>query len=145
MSNDTKQSGALPGQKRSSSTLISRRTILIWLVGAAAAETIASGTTWQKFIHALQALFTPHYDLPGGHLLLSYGQPTHPINSLAWSPDGKTIASGSADKTVRVWNASSGKTLLTYRGHTDVVNSLAWSPNGTRVASASQDGTVQIW
>ena len=64
---------------------------------------------------------------------------------MAWSPDGRHLASASADKTVRVWDASSGQTLLTYSGHTGTVASVAWSPDGKRLASASEDQTVQVW
>ena len=45
---------------------------------------------------------------------------TDVVENVAWSPDGKRIASGSADKTVQVWDASSGSLLLTYNGHTDM-------------------------
>jgi len=65
--------------------------------------------------------------------------------SVAWSPDGKRLASASADKTVQVWDAASGATLLTYHRHTDAVLSVAWSPDGKRLASASADKTVQVW
>ncbi|TME00384.1 MAG: hypothetical protein E6I80_25985 [Chloroflexi bacterium] len=67
------------------------------------------------------------------------------VNAVAWSSDGKKIASASADTNVQVWNVATGGNILTYRGHSSKVNSVAWSPNGTRIASASDDRTVQIW
>ena len=49
---------------------------------------------------------------------------------VAWSPDGKRLATGSDDKTAKVWDAASGQELLTLRGHTGAVYSVAWSPDG---------------
>jgi Tol biopolymer transport system component len=63
----------------------------------------------------------------------------------AWSPDGRRIGSGSADKTVQVWDALDGSHVFTYRGHTDAVYTVAWSPDGKRIASCSKDKTVQVW
>ena len=67
------------------------------------------------------------------------------VNAVAWSPDGKRIASGSNDGTVQVWDATDGGHVFTYRGHIDRVNAVAWSPDGRRIASGSADGTVQVW
>ena len=66
--------------------------------------------------------------------------------SVAFSPDGKRIASASQDRTVKVWDARTGQETLTLKGHTDVVSgSVAFSPDGKRLASASEDGTVKVW
>jgi hypothetical protein len=67
------------------------------------------------------------------------------VNSVAWSPDGKTLASASADHTVRLWDATSGQSLRTLSGHQSYVNSVAWSPDGKTLASASSDHTVRLW
>lgn len=67
------------------------------------------------------------------------------ITALAWSPNGKWLASASYDKTVQVWDAAHGKQLLTYKEHRGHVNALAWSPDNMRLASASDDSTVRVW
>jgi eukaryotic-like serine/threonine-protein kinase len=67
------------------------------------------------------------------------------VNAVAWSPDGRYIASGSLDQTVQVWEALSGKDHFVYHNHHDAVSSVAWSPGGTQIASGSLDQTVQVW
>lgn len=62
-----------------------------------------------------------------------------------FSPDGKQIATSSADKTVRVWNADGSGEPVLLRGHDTEVMKVAWSPGGERVASASRDKTVRVW
>ncbi|RYO00688.1 putative WD repeat-containing protein, partial [Alternaria tenuissima] len=67
------------------------------------------------------------------------------VNAVAFSPDGKTLASASTDRTAKVWNAGSGKALQTLNDHSDKVYAVAFSPDGKTLASASDDGTVQVW
>ena len=67
------------------------------------------------------------------------------IYSVAWSPDGKLIASGSYDKMVKLWDASTGREARNLQDHIDAVFAVAFSPDGKRLASASQDRTVKIW
>ncbi len=70
---------------------------------------------------------------------------TDAVYSVAWSPDGKQLASAGHDGTVQVWNATDGGNVYTYKGHTNVVLAMAWSPDGKRIASGSVDKTVQVW
>ncbi|MBQ2387231.1 MAG: hypothetical protein II300_08135, partial [Bacteroidales bacterium] len=67
------------------------------------------------------------------------------VNSVAYSPDGTKIISGSDDGTIKIWDANTGKYLKTLEGHSDWVNSVAYSPDGTKIISGSDDGTIKIW
>ncbi len=68
------------------------------------------------------------------------------VNSVAYSPDGRTIASGGGrGDTIRLWDAGTGEHLRPLTGHTDWVRSVAYSPDGRTIASGSDDDTIRLW
>ncbi|BAY87949.1 WD-40 repeat protein (plasmid) [Calothrix parasitica NIES-267] len=66
------------------------------------------------------------------------------VNSVAFSPEGNTIATASDDNTVKLWNLQ-GEEIKTLTGHNSAVNSVAFSPDGNTIATASDDNTVKLW
>jgi RNA polymerase sigma factor (sigma-70 family) len=96
------------------------------------------------------------WDLPGSATLLRPDAPTDAVDlhrlghqsgvyATAVSPDGKVIATGSHDWTVRLWDAGSGKEIRQLRGHTEWVADLCYSRDGKLLASAGNDGRVNVW
>ncbi len=67
------------------------------------------------------------------------------VHSVAWSPDGKRLATASSDRTVRIWDTEAGSELAVLHSHDDWVRGVAWSPDGQRLATASRDHTARIW
>jgi RNA polymerase sigma factor (sigma-70 family) len=65
--------------------------------------------------------------------------------SLAFAPDSQTLASASSDKTVKLWDASSGRLLRTLHGHEKSVDDVLYSPDGNTLASASRDHSIRLW
>src|SRR5205807_1066953 len=67
------------------------------------------------------------------------------VLSVAYSPDSKTLASASDDKTVKLWDVATGKEQATLKGHAKEVTSVAFSPDGKTLASGSLDQSIELW
>ena len=67
------------------------------------------------------------------------------VRSVCFNHDGSQIASGSNDKTVKVWNAKTGDLVQTLEGHSHYVNSVCFNHDGSQIASGSYDETVKVW
>ena len=80
-----------------------------------------------------------------GNLLQTLTGHSHSVNSVAYSPDGQTLASGSNDNTIKLWNVKTRKLLQTLTGHSSLVSSVAYSPDGQTLASGSDDNTIKLW
>ncbi|CAD8215229.1 unnamed protein product [Paramecium octaurelia] len=65
--------------------------------------------------------------------------------TICYSPDGTTLASGSGDKSIRLWDVKSGQQKAKLDGHSCAVNSICYSPDGTTLASGSLDDSIRLW
>jgi len=85
------------------------------------------------------------WDVARRHCVMSIAAHTARIFSVAISPDGAMVASGSIDNTIKLWNLKTGTGLATLNGHKRAVWALAFSPDGKTLASGSGDHTVRLW
>jgi len=124
-------SATAPAASAQESRLSSRSFRLVYAVLALALVT-GGGVVWYYVGTARdKALFTLK-----GHSGMVW--------SVAFSPDGRRIVTGSLDNTAKVWDAQSGKEL-TFKGHSEAIWSVAFSPDGTRVVTGSEDGKARVW
>jgi hypothetical protein len=84
------------------------------------------------------------WDTKAGKKLFILSGHTGIVHGVAYSPDGRRLASASADQTVKVWDAITGEEVLTFRGHKSLVYAVTFSPDGRRLASGSADRTIKI-
>ena len=85
------------------------------------------------------------WDAAAGRALRELDGRSNSVDSVAFSPDGRTLATVLGDNKVRLWDAASGLRLHVLKGHSDTFISVAFSPDGRTVATGSSDGTTWFW
>jgi len=70
---------------------------------------------------------------------------TFVVRMVAFSPDGQRLATGGTDRTVKIWDLTTGQEILTLKGHTAMITSLHFVSEGRRLMSADMNGTVRVW
>jgi RNA polymerase sigma factor (sigma-70 family) len=100
-----------------------------------------------KKIFAADGNHVSVWDPTTGEPLDDFGGHRYTIWAVAWSPDGKRLASGAAytDNVGRVWDAQTGRNVFELRGHESGIEVTAYSPDGSLLATGSQDGTARLW
>jgi WD40 repeat protein len=129
---------------------------LSMLLGLEAAKTDRTGQTQDVLSQALETSRmrdvrgisnTAPLPAPPGDRLRIHGKalPRGAIRAVALSPNGRVVATGHGDDTLRLWSATTGRQLKVLRGHQGDVDAVAFSPDGKLLASGSTDGTGRLW
>ncbi|KAJ9139419.1 WD40 repeat-like protein [Pleurostoma richardsiae] len=145
------------GQRFAGLLTDARRFILShkWIIENVPLQTYASALVFSPVRSEVRALFQaeepswitlkPIVDADWSACLQTLMGHSKGIESVAFSPDGTKIASGSADKTAKIWDTALGTCLQTLRGHSKRVESVAFSPDGKQAVSSSEDRTIKLW
>ncbi|MEO6890543.1 MAG: protein kinase [Ktedonobacteraceae bacterium] len=132
-----------PGGSSLGSGVSARITRRRALIGLGVVTVALGGSVWW-----LQGIFIPPATsistLPT-RPTLTYTGHENVVYAVAWSPNGKRIASADANGIVQVWDAVDGRHVLKYTEQASFIDGVAWSPDGKWIASASEDSTVQVW
>ncbi len=85
------------------------------------------------------------WDAESHQLLQSFGGHSKRVTSLAFSPDGDKVLTGSWDSTAKLWDVETGIELRTFQGHSSYIDSVAYSPDGTKILTGGWDDTAKLW
>ncbi|CCM05582.1 uncharacterized protein FIBRA_07810 [Fibroporia radiculosa] len=118
--------------------------VLFWLEVLSLTQSLSGPAS---ALYSISCMFTSVWDAQTGvQSLPAFDGHTGGVLSVAFSPDGRHIVSGSRDNTIRVWDAQAGAQLLpAFDGHTSWVTSVAFSPDGRYIVSGSFGGTIRVW
>ena len=89
--------------------------------------------------------FAEVFDVATGHSIFRLPRHGGSLTTVSWSPDGRWIATGATDSSVRVWDADTGRLVERLLGHTGVLVTVDWSPDSRRIVSGGSDGTARVW
>jgi WD40 repeat protein len=102
-----------------------------------------SGEQWEANVSEKQILL--NHRIGNKHGVATLNGHEASVSCIAFSHDGKKLASGSEDKTIKLWDVRGEKSIATLLGHADTIWCVAFSPEGRLIASGSKDKTIKLW